>query len=73
MGWATEGSRFDFLQGQEICFFFMATRSPVDRNQPRVQCIPASVSEKVKRQEPEAHHSLPSSAAVENDGAIHAL
>jgi hypothetical protein len=62
------------IAGRGNIFLFSITcRRPLGPTQPPIQWVPAALSSEVKWQEREADHSLPSSAEVKNDGAIHPL
>jgi hypothetical protein len=53
-----------------IFFFSIASRPLLESTEPPIQWLPGAVSSGVKRQGPEADHSLQSSADVKNSGAI---
>jgi hypothetical protein len=64
---------YDFRQGQENFLFSIASRPALGRNQPSIQRVPDVIFPGVKRSGREDGQSPPSSAEVDNDGAISPL
>jgi hypothetical protein len=67
-GWTTGQSGFDSRRGQRIFPLASVSRPALGPTQPPVQWVPGVLSPGVKaRQGPDADHSPPSSAEVENE------
>jgi hypothetical protein len=62
-----------YFRQRKILLFTIAYRPPLGPNQPRIQGISGTLSQKVKQQEREADHSPPFSAKMKKGGAISPL
>jgi hypothetical protein len=61
---------FYFHHGLEIFLYSTTSKQPLGYTKPPIQWVPVALSRGVKRPARETDHSSPSSADVNNDGAI---